>query len=335
MKSVNDLKIGIRLSLFISIAVILILSILGVYIYHIQRDKVILDTDTNMTEQVNDLTKLVQLQIKERQEQVSSAMNVASEILNTKGKLTLEKSKKIELEVTNQANQEVKKTVIPSLNLDKTALYNNTSIVDKITELTRVKATIFQKIEGGYVRISTSILKADGSRATNTFIPDDSPVIKAIEQGNDYNGRAIVIDDWYLTSYRPIKIDNDIVGILFVGMPEKDMKNIKEIFNQKKYLQSGYPYIVGKDGKLIVHPTKEGTTLVKEDFFVKIAELKNESGKTYYSWEGQKKIQYSKYVKEIDSYIVVSIYENEMIQMLNHLRNILIIAVILSIFINL
>ena len=333
MKSINDLKIGIRLSIFISVAVILILSILGIYIYHIQGDKIILDTDTNMTEQVNDLSKLVQLQIKERQEQVSSAMNVASAIFNTSGKLTLEKNRKIELEVTNQVTQEVKKIEIPSLYLDKTVLYNNTTLVDKITELTRAKATIFQKIEGGYVRISTSVLKADGSRATNTFIPDDSPVIKAIEQDNDYNGRAIVVDDWYLASYRPVKIDNDIVGILFVGMPEKDMKNIKEIFSQKKYFQSGYPYIVDTDGKLIVHPTKEGTTLVKEDFFVKINELKKESGKTFYSWESQKKIQYSKYVKEIDSYIVVSIYENEMMQILNHLRNVLIIAIILSIFI--
>ncbi len=333
MRSITDLKIGIRLSIFISVAVILILSILGMYIYHIQKDKIIIDTDTNMTEQVNDLSKLVQLQIKERQEQVNSAINVASEILSTRGKLTLDKNRKIKFEATNQITQEVKKAEIPSLYLDTTALYNSTSFVDKVTELTHAKATIFQKIEGGYARISTSVFKADGSRATNTFIPDDSPVVKAIEQGNDYNGRAIVIGDWYLTSYRPLKIANEIIGILFVGMPEKDMKNIKELFSQKRYLQSGYPYIISNKGTLIVHPTKEGSTFANEDFFKKIIELKGENGKTTYLWEGQKKIQYSKYIKEIESYIVVSLYEREVLQTLNHLRNILILSIIFSILI--
>jgi methyl-accepting chemotaxis protein len=332
MKRINDLKIGMRLSLFISAAVMLILTVLGLYIYHIQGDKIVLDTDTAMTEQVNDLCELVQLQIEERQGQVNSAINVASEVFSTKGNLTFEKNKTIGVEAINQTTQEVKNLTIPSLFLDKTNLYNNTAIVDKITELTHAKATIFQKIDGGYLRISTSVLKADGNRATNTFIPDDSPVIKAIEQGNDYNGRAIVLDEWYLASYRPLRIGNDIVGILFVGMPEKDMKGIKEIFSKKKYLQTGYPFIVGADGTLIIHPTKEGVTLANEDFFKKIVGLKTESGKTAYTWDGQKKIQYSKYVKAIEAYIVVSIYENEMTGMLKHLRNTLIFVVVLSIF---
>jgi methyl-accepting chemotaxis protein len=333
MKKLNDLRIGIRLNVFISVAVIGILFILGMYIYIIQRNKIIADTDSSMTEQVTDLCKIIRLQIAERHEQVATAMNVATEILNTSGNLVLEQNKKIELKAINQITQDAKQVEIPSLYLNNELLYNSTSFVDKITALTRAKATIFQKIDGGYVRISTSVLKLDGKRATNTFIPDDSPVIKTIDQGVDFNGRAIVVDDWYYTSYRPLKIDDKIVGILFVGMPEKDLKNIKEIFSQKKYLESGYPYILGKDGKLIVHPSREGEVLKEEDFFRKITELKSDFGKTFYTWEGQKKIQYSQYVKEIESYIVISFYEDKMVEILGQVRNVLLIAIILSIVI--
>lgn len=325
------MKIGIRISVFVSSAVILILAFLGFYVYSIQKEKIISDTDVYMTEEVNNLSSLVQLQIKERQDQVNSAMNIASEIFETSGKLRFDSGEPVKIEAVNQLTQETKQIEIRPLCIDKEVLYNSTSVVDKVTELTRAKATIFQKIEGGYLRISTSVVKSDGSRAVNTFIPEGSPVIKAIEKGETFSGRAIVVGNWYLTTYKPIKIDNNIVGMLFVGMPEKDLKNIKDIFNQKRYLKTGYPYIVDKEGKFIVHPAKEGATFKNEEFFKKITELNTESGKTTYLWEGEKKIQYSKYVGDIESYIVTTLYEKEMTQVLNHLRWVLIVAILISI----
>ena len=334
MKQLNDLKIGIRLSVFISATVILILFILGIYLYHLQRNKIIQDANTSMTEQVGDLCNLVKLQIKERQEQVNSAMNVAIELINTAGTLVLDQNNKINVVATDQISQKTKKVQIPSLYFDDHLIYNNTSIVDKITRLTKARATIFQKMEGGYLRISTSVLNADGNRATNTFITNDSPVIKITERGPNFNGRAFVVDDWYITSYRPLKIDNSIIGILFVGIPEKNMKNIKEIFAQKKYLQSGYPFIIDKNGKFIVHPEKEGSILNKEEeFFKKITEAKSENGKIFYTWKNKDKILYFKYVSDIESYICIFLYEDEMMQILDHMKNAIFMAILLGIVI--
>lgn len=332
-KKLNDLKIGVQISIFIGSAVIIILTSLGVYVYLSQRNKTIADTDRNMTEQVNDLCNIVQLQIKERQVQVKTAIDVASEVLKKTGTLTIKQNEKIDVKAINQISQEVIKVQIPAMYLNNELLYNNFSLVDKITKLTNAKSTIFQKIEGGYLRISTSVLKTDGSRATNTFIPDDSPVIKAIEQGLDYNGRAFVVDDWYVTSYRPLSINNEIAAILFVGIPEKDMKDIKGLFDKKKYIKSGYPFIVDNTGKLVVHPTIEGSMVKEEDFFKKILASKSESGKLFYTWEGKSKIEYFKYVKDIESYVVVSLYEDEMMQMIKNIRNALIVAIVLSIIV--
>lgn len=331
MKKINDLKIGVRLSMITGIAVIFVLTISGIIVSRSQEAMIVIDMDNNMNEQVSDLCKFVQIQIKERQEQISSAINVASEVINSEGEFSIDKNRKIEIDAINQVTQEKKRVEIPSLYLNKTAIMGNSSYVDKITDLTGAKATIFQKINGGYVRISTSVFKGDGSRATNTFIPDDSPVIKAIEQGKEYNGRAIVINEWYLACYRPLIVNNEIVGILFVGTPEKNMKTIKELFSQKKFLKTGYPFVVDKNGTLIIHPEHEGKTMPNEENFKKLTELKTESGKTFYSWEGKKKVQYSKYLSEIESYVVVSLYNDEMLH--NKLGNLIATAMTLSIII--
>lgn len=331
MRRINDLRIGTRLNIFLSSAVVVVLTVLGVYLYYSQKQNIIEDTDSHMSEQVGDLCNIVQLQIKERQERIEASLNVAHEIFNTAGSIELDYAHETEVQAINQLTQEAKNVKIPMLLHNKNVLYNNSSLVDHITSLTGAKSTVFQKIEGGYLRIATSVLKADGSRAINTFIPDNSPVIAAIEKGETFNGRAFVVDDWYLTSYMPLKIDNQVVGMLFVGMPEKDMKNIKEVFNQKKYMQTGYPFIVDKDGKFLVHPKQEGGIFKDAEFFTSIIESKSNSGKTYYTWEGKKKIQYFKYINEIEAYVAASLYEEEMIKVLGHLRVVLLVSILLSI----
>jgi methyl-accepting chemotaxis protein len=331
MKRINDYNIGTRLNVFLSAAVIIILTGLGYYIYHIQSDKIIEDTDVRMIEQVNDLSYLVQLQIKERQDKVSASIEIATEIINHAGLLSLKENTTISVEAKNQQSQEIKNVHIPTMYAGSELIYNNNYFVDKITKITQARATIFQKIEGGYLRISTTVQKADGTKAIGTYIPDASPVVQAIEKGEDYNGRAFVVSEWYLTSYRPLKIDGKTAGIIFVGMPEKDMKSFKEIFNSKKYLQSGYPFIVDKDGKLILHPKKEGEVHNNDDFFQKILEAKAGNMKSYYIWEGRKKIQYAKYIPEIESYVAASIYVEEMMTLIKHVRNVVILIILISI----
>ncbi len=77
--------------------------------------------------------------------------------------------------------------------------------------------TIFQ----GGVRISTSIMREDGSRAVGTRV---STVVheKVLEMGKTWAERAFVVDDWYITAYAPIRDPEDrVIGILGVGIQEE------------------------------------------------------------------------------------------------------------------
>ncbi len=331
MKKINDIKIGVRLNLFLGFSIVIILTLLGAYIYNSQSNKIIEDTDARMYEQVGDLKKLIQLQINERQTQIEISIKIALEIFNNKGELSIKDDKSISVEAKNQITQDTKNLLLPSILIDNKPLYNSTEIVDKITEITHAKATIFQKIDGGFLRIATTVNKANGDRAVGTYIPDSSPVVQAIEKGEGFTGRAFVVNDWYLTAYKPFKISGKLIGMIFVGVPEKDLKSLKTVFNSKKYFESGYPFIVNREGQFIIHPKNEGQLFKNEEFFQQIMSSKSESGKTFYNWKGINKIQYFKYIPEMESYVVVSVYVNEMMGAIKHLRNAILIAILLSI----
>jgi two-component system NtrC family sensor kinase len=85
-------------------------------------------------------------------------------------------------------------------------------------------ATIFQDD----VRISTNVYNADGSRATGTRIAADV-YDEVFLKGEQYVGRAFVVNDWYITAYEPIKdYDDNIIGTLYVGLLEQKYSDIRD-----------------------------------------------------------------------------------------------------------
>ena len=73
----------------------------------------------------------------------------------------------------------------------------------------------------GDVRVTTNVQSAPGQRAVGTRV--SSEVERTVlEEGKHYYGRAYVVNDWHLTAYEPIRDHaGKIVGILYVGIPEK------------------------------------------------------------------------------------------------------------------
>jgi len=113
-------------------------------------------------------------------------------------------------------------------------LNQNYEIVDRVREIVykgeKYKgaeigtATIFQND----LRISTNVKNVNGERAIGTLVSKE--VHQAVlEEGKQWIAPAFVVNDWYITAYEPIKsIDDEIIGILYVGMLEKpyiDLRN--------------------------------------------------------------------------------------------------------------
>ena len=85
-------------------------------------------------------------------------------------------------------------------------------------------ATIFEDD----VRISTNVPNEDGSRAISTRIAEDV-YNQVFIQGKQWIGRAYVVNAWYITAYEPIRdINNEVIGILYVGVLEKKYLDIRQ-----------------------------------------------------------------------------------------------------------
>ncbi|MFP4023223.1 MAG: methyl-accepting chemotaxis protein [Thiohalospira sp.] len=334
MKSINDLKIGVRLNLILSIVTVIIFAGFGIYTFYSQKERIIDDADERMYEQLDDLVSIINVQIDESQNRVNYAIKAAHEIFYNYGEPTFGEDT-YEVNAVNQESLNSKRETIQNFILGEKEINSDNEIVDKIQEATGATTTIFQKINGGYLRISTNVMNEEGKRATGTFIPNTSDVVRTIESGQTYQGRAFVVDDYYLTAYEPIWIDGQIQGILYVGIREKDMEGLKSIFDSKEYFETGYPFMVSSDGTFVIHPTEEGEDASGFTFFKQIKETQSDKGKSRYKWpetaEGEWKQQYFEYIPEIDSYVVASFYENILFQYLNQVRLSIILAVAIAV----
>lgn len=84
-------------------------------------------------------------------------------------------------------------------------------------------ATIFMKD----LRVSTNVMDKHGARAIGTLVSNE--VYDAvIEKGLFWIDRAFVVNDWYITSYMPIRnLREEIIGILYVGILETKYTDIR------------------------------------------------------------------------------------------------------------
>jgi hypothetical protein len=253
------------------------------------------------------------------------ALDVATDLFNKSGSFQVVDSLPVTMEAIQQISKAKKEVQLSGWYLGDTPLHNNFTLVDEIMDLTGQTATVFQKIPGGYLRISTNVRKLDGSRAVGTYIPDSSPVIQTIERGETFYGRAYVVNDWYLTAYQPIKSNGNTVGILYVGVKEKDLNFLKEKFYNKTYATTGYPYALSSNGNLLIHPEYEDETVEDHPELQKLLNL--EEGDITMNWggeEGETFIHYLKSYEAFDLYIGIAAPKEYLInEPLSNLQNLI------------
>ncbi|RJX30966.1 MAG: hypothetical protein C4516_09535 [Oxalobacter sp.] len=131
---------------------------------------------------------------------------------------------------------------VPNLVLNGKALNGNHSIPEKLsTEVPGAVATIFAKAGDEFVRVSTSLKKAQSGRTTTeedravgSILNHQHPAYAACLAGKTYKGTATLFGSAYMTEYTPIKNATDeVVGIRFVGM---DISGDLVLFKRKLHM---------------------------------------------------------------------------------------------------
>lgn len=254
--------------------------------------------------------------------------------IESQGELTLDKSNTVEENLINQVSKQSTRMSIPQLKSGETPINNSVAIVDKLEKSTGSSATIFQLVGDKLLRVSTTVKKNSGERAVGTYIPSDSPVYQTIMNGGTFRGKAFVVNDWYLTAYKPIHNQNkEIIGAIYVGQLMIS-EQIRTLINNTK-IGNGYFFMYADDGTPLVHPS-----LTSKDNLYKLVPAFQEQpdGFIEYDWKGEVKVSYKKHIEEWGAYLAVGMNRVDIVNGLDikMLRNNLLVGflvVLASIFI--
>ncbi|HSL56874.1 MAG TPA: Cache 3/Cache 2 fusion domain-containing protein [Acidimicrobiales bacterium] len=210
---------------------------------------------------------LLEAQAASAAEAVDLAAAMARRIVDDAGRLELDAADPVTWTARNQltgdtADIELPRVVVGDDRIEpNTDLETPTAVVDDIVAFAGNTATVFQRMnaEGDMLRVATNVATLDGTRAVGTYIPAVGPdgtanaVVASLLAGETFQGRAFVVNQWYTTSYEPLVVDGEVVGALYVGIPEAALlEALAPAVDQVR---------VGERGFAAVLSTEDGTWL--------------------------------------------------------------------------
>lgn len=206
---------------------------------------------------------------------LTSYLNIAREITEKSGGISFANEKAswnaVNQYTLNSVPMELPKMLVGNSWFGQIhALNTAVPVVDPVKNLAEgVTCTVFQRMNanGDMLRAATNVVKADGTRAIGTYIPQTNPdgkanpVVSEILRGQTFSGRAFVVDRWYLTTYEPIyNKDNYIVGMLYVGIPQESVKSLRQAIYDIKIGKTGYLWVLDSKGHYVIsqNGTRDG-----------------------------------------------------------------------------
>jgi signal transduction histidine kinase len=309
-----------KIRIFIPILITIIISI-GLITYssvYFSKKTLYESTRNYLKTEVQSLMKMFEREYELKMENAKKDLRVSRELFYQKGLYISDE--KIKFSIFNSDSNRYEDILVNKWLLKGKELHYNYDFVDKIKAALGSKATVFQKTDRGFVRISTNVLNDDENRAVGTIIGFDSPIVKSIEEGKDYFGRAFVVNDWYITGYGAIKYNNETVGLLFVGSKEKDLPELTKKFNELKIGKSGYPFVFDQSAKMIINLNDAENDWGKLDIIKTIMKEKSGVKRFVSELDGRKKIIAYDYFKGFDFYICAFVNEDdETEELISHL----------------
>ncbi len=200
------------------------------------------------------------------QKNITQSLNVAEMLVETGGGFSFGEET-IPWKAVNQFSKDSKEILLNKMFLGSQWLgyfsspQDKVPLVDKVQSLMGVTSTVFQRMndQGDMLRVATNVIKKNGKRAIGSYIPATNPdgsknsVISTVLNGDTYRGRAFVVNTWYITAYKPIRdSSNTIIGILYVGIPQENVKSVREALQERKIGQDGFVTVLDSDGIYVI-----------------------------------------------------------------------------------
>lgn len=144
---------------------------------------------------------------------------------------------------------------VPNLFFGKTSQVESFELVDRVKALMGGTATLFVKRGSDFVRVTTNVQKADGSRAVGTLLDSKGKAWQSLNSGQAFYGVVDILGKPYMTGYEPIRDDQGtIIGAWYVGYPLSALGELRRQVEQTRILDHGFLALVRGDGSIVFKP---------------------------------------------------------------------------------
>ena len=143
---------------------------------------------------------------------------------------------------------------VPNLALGTESQVMNFGIVDHVKELTGSTATLFVWDGENFIRVTTNVLKADGSRALGTPLDPAGRAFAALRAGQPFEGAVDILGSPYITRYVPMNnAEGKLVGAWYVGYRLDSIDALGKSIENARILQHGFVALMKPDGTIVFH----------------------------------------------------------------------------------
>ena len=143
---------------------------------------------------------------------------------------------------------------VPDLHLGKVSQSMNFALVDSVRRLAGGTATLFVRTGEDYLRVSTNVMKPDGTRAVGTLLARKSKAYAAMQQGQGFTGVVDILGFPYLTNYEPMRdAKGAVVGIWYTGYRLDSLTALGESIREARVLDHGFLALLKPDGTVVFH----------------------------------------------------------------------------------
>jgi HAMP domain-containing protein len=275
MRAVSESKrrggVGLRRKiLLVAILPTALLAVAFLVVFAAQRSRLAAQVETgmdrlaaeNLSRAARDLRTLCDATHRELSRQVPRSLSVAHDQLARLGPLGFSREP-VRWRALNQLDGTTEEVALPRLLLGGRWIGQNADpatpslLVDRVRELVGAEATVFQRMNdrGDMIRVATTVRDRAGARAIGTYIPAvdpdgrANPVVSTVLRGETYQGRARVLDSWYLAAYEPLRdASGRVAAMLFIGMRQDSLEGIRAGVAASRIGETGELYVVGGEG---------------------------------------------------------------------------------------
>ncbi len=146
---------------------------------------------------------------------------------------------------------------VPDLKLGNTSQVGNFQLVDKAKNLVGGTATLFVRRGDDFVRVSTNVLKPDGSRAIGTVLDPNGHAYANLREGRPFFGVVNILGNPYMTAYEPMRSKSGaVVGVWYSGLPLSALADLGSHIRETRILDTGYIALLQSNRSAVFKPDR-------------------------------------------------------------------------------